>query len=125
MSVYLLPKAIVNQLDKIRRKFFWQGGRTKRKYHLVKWEVICKSKKKGGLGIKDLKRMNVSLLCKWWWKLEKEEGLWQQIVRFKYMSNKSIHEVSHKLDDSPMWFDLLKIKHIYLRGGGYLLRMGS
>jgi hypothetical protein len=76
MSVYLLPKTTVNQLDKITRTFFWQGGGTKKKYHLVKWEIICKSKKKGGLGIKNLKRMNISLLCKWWWKLEKEDGLW-------------------------------------------------
>jgi hypothetical protein len=28
---------------------------------------ICKAKKKkGGLGIKDLRNMNISLLCKWW-----------------------------------------------------------
>jgi hypothetical protein len=57
----------------------------KKKYHLVRWEIICKSKKKGGLGIEDLKRMNISLLCKWWWKLEKEDGLWQQIIRHKYL----------------------------------------
>jgi hypothetical protein len=90
MSVYLLPKSTVYQLDKIRRKFFWQGGGTKRKYHLVKLEIICKSKKKGGLRIKDLKRLNITLLCKWWWKLEKEDGLWQQIVKFKYLRNSSI-----------------------------------
>ena len=75
MSVYLLPKTIVKKLDQIRRKFFWQGGRTRKKYHLVKWEKICKRKRKGGLGIKNLRKMNISLLCKWWWKLEKEEGL--------------------------------------------------
>jgi len=85
MSVHLLPKTVINKLEKIRRKFFWQGGGTKRKYHLVKWEIICKSKKKGGLGIKDLRKMNISLLYKWWWKLEKEDGLWQKIIKFKYL----------------------------------------
>jgi len=79
MSVYLLPKSTINSLDKIRRTFFWQGGGTKKKYHLVRWEVICKSKMKGGLGIKDLRKLNISLMCKWWWRLEKEEGLWQEI----------------------------------------------
>jgi hypothetical protein len=49
MSIYLLPKTIVNRLDKIRGKFFWQGGGgTKKKYHLIKWERICKHQKKGG-----------------------------------------------------------------------------
>jgi len=100
MSVYLLPKTIIKNMDKIRRSFFWQGGGTKKKYHLVKWETICKSKKYGGLGIKDLRKMNISLLCKWWWKLEMEEGLWQEIVKFKYLKNQSIHEVGHKLNDS-------------------------
>jgi len=70
MSIYLLPKTIVDNLDKQRRKFFWQGG-TRRKYHLVKWDTICKSKPKGGLGVKNISKMNIGLLCKWWWKLEK------------------------------------------------------
>jgi hypothetical protein len=47
MSIYLLPKTVIRNLDKIRRKFIWQGGGTKRKYHLVKWTKICKSKRKG------------------------------------------------------------------------------
>jgi hypothetical protein len=29
---------------------------------------ICKSKNKGGLGITDIRKTNISLLCKWWWK---------------------------------------------------------
>ena len=69
MSVYLLSKSTINAMDEIRRPFFLQGG-TKRKYHLIKWEIICKSKRKGGLGIKNLRKMNINLLCKWWWKLE-------------------------------------------------------
>ena len=24
--------------------------------------------------------MNIGLLCKWWWKLEREEGVWQEII---------------------------------------------
>jgi hypothetical protein len=40
----------------------------------VKWAKVAKPKSKGGLGIKDLRKMNLSLLCKWWWKLENEEG---------------------------------------------------
>ena len=47
MLVYLLSKTIVNNLDKIRRTFFWQGGGTKNKYHLVKWEKYVKVRRKG------------------------------------------------------------------------------
>ena len=71
MSIYMLPKTITNKLDGPRRSFFWQGGSQRKKYHLVKWGIVCQSKKNGGLGIKDIHKMNISLLCKWWWKLEK------------------------------------------------------
>jgi hypothetical protein len=109
-------------MDKTRRTFFWQGSGTKKKYHLIKWEIICKSKKKGGLEIKDLRKLNISLMCKWWWRLEIEEGLWQDIVKYKYLNNKSIHEVGHKINDSPMWYELLKVKSIYLQGRGVTFR---
>lgn len=110
MSIYLLPKTTMDTLDKQRRKFFWQGGGTRKKYHLVKWDNICKSKMKGGLGVKDIAKMDVSLLCKWWWKLEREEGVWQEIIEKKYLKGNHISTVKHRLDDSPIWSDLLKIR---------------
>lgn len=85
MSMFLLPKTVVKRMEKNSRKFFWQGNSKKRKYYLVKWSKVCKSKKKGGLGIKNLRKMNISLLIKWWWKLENEDGLWQDIVKAKYL----------------------------------------
>jgi hypothetical protein len=114
--MYLLPKTVVKKIDIIRKRFFWQGGANKRKYHLVKWAVITKPKKKGGLGVKDLRKMNISLLCKWWWKLENEEGLWQEIVRKKYKVKGGIVNLRNKPSNSPVWNDLIKIKGVYLAG---------
>jgi len=125
MSIYLLPKSVVNILDKQRRSLFWQGGGTKKKYHLVKWSVICLSKQKGGLGVKDIFKMNISLLSKWWWKLEKEDGLWQTLVKKKYLQKDTIRSVKNKLDDSPIWTNLLKVKHVYLRGRKILTKNGK
>ena len=78
--------------------------------------MINKSKKHGGLGIKNIHKMNISLLCKWWRKLEVEEGLWQQIVRHKYLLNDTVGTMKCRLDDSLMWRDPLKIKSLYLKG---------
>lgn len=69
--------------------------------------------------------MNISLLCKWWWKLDKEAGLWQDIVRYKYIKNASLHNIKHKQTDSPIWSDLLKIKNIYLQGRKMSIRNGE
>jgi hypothetical protein len=68
------------------------------------------------LGIKDIRKMNISLLCKWWWKLENRDGLWQDIIKFKYLKNASICTLRHRHNDSPIWSDLLKVRDIYLQG---------
>jgi len=73
--MYLLPRTVMAKLDKQRRTFFWKGNSMKRKYHLVKWSTICQSKEKGGMGIKSIRKINASILCKWWWKLNNEKGL--------------------------------------------------
>ena len=73
MSMYLLPKTTTEILDKQRRTFFWQGNGSKKKYHLIQWKVICKSKHKGGLGIKDIRKMNISLLSS-------GGGSWRQMM---------------------------------------------
>ena len=52
MSMYLIPKTVIKSMDKTRKRFFWQGGGTKKKYYLVKWSKICIPKKKGGSGNK-------------------------------------------------------------------------
>jgi hypothetical protein len=52
MSMYLLPKTTIDNLDKRRKKFLWQGGGDKKKYHLVRWDKVCTSKKKVGLELR-------------------------------------------------------------------------
>jgi hypothetical protein len=56
ISIYLMPKTVTSRLDKHKRMFFWQGGCTKKKYRLVRWAVICKSKRGGVWGLKILKK---------------------------------------------------------------------
>jgi len=60
--------------------------------------------------------MNISLLCKWWWRLEKGEGLWQEIVKKKYMKQHCISMLKKKPSNSPVWNDLLKVKDVYRQG---------
>ena len=125
MSVYMCPKTISEKIDKIRRTFFWQGGGTKKKYHLVKWVNITKPKDKGGLGIKDLRTMNISLLCKWWWKAENGTGIWQEIVSKKYLKKGGIVFLKKSNKNSPVWNDLLKVRHIYLKGRSMIVGNGK
>ena len=69
--------------------------------------------------------MNVSLLVKWWWKLDNKEDVWQKIIKHKYLKSDSILDVSHKQSDSAIWAVLLKVKDIYLQGRKKVVRDGK
>ena len=116
---------MIEKLAKHQRKFFWQNKSKKKKYYMVKWKRVCKSKKKGGLGVKDLRKQNLSLLVKWWWKLETQDGLWQRIAKAKYLRNKTVVSVKFRFNDSPCWKAVMQVKEIYMAGRGIKLRDGS
>ena len=65
MSLFPLPTNVEERLDKLRRDFLWSGNKEGKKIHLVKWQTTLLSKKTGGLGIKNLRVQNKSLLSKW------------------------------------------------------------
>jgi hypothetical protein len=68
------------------------------------------------LGIKNLTKFNISLMCKWWWKLEDGVGPWQDFMWKKYLRNSGIYTAAHKQKDSALWSDMLHVKDLYLCG---------
>ena len=69
--------------------------------------------------------MNISLLCKWWWKLEYEQGLWQRIVKKKYLKNSFISLLKKKPKNSPVWNQLISIRDIYTSGRKLIVGNGN
>lgn len=41
------------------------------------------------------------------------------------MENNTVHDVKHKMSDSAMWYDLLKVKDFYLQGRYVFTRKGD
>jgi hypothetical protein len=115
-SLRLLHETNIENISRPIRAFFWAGAADKKKYLFVKWRWICKPRSKGGLGVKDLHKFNISLMCKWWWKLENDEGPWQNFMRRKYLGDAEIYFTRHRSGDSPLWSDMLHIRYIYLCG---------
>lgn len=61
----------------------------KKGFHLVKWKAITVNKKKGGLGIRDLKMQSKALKLKWLWRYTKEDQmLWRRAINAKYEEDK-------------------------------------
>lgn len=66
-----LPCALLDEMERSNRKFFWGEDENQRKIHPIAWEVICRDKEIGGLGVKTLHLMNKALLAKLAWDLFK------------------------------------------------------
>jgi hypothetical protein len=125
ISFFLLPKGFLQKLDYYRSRFFWQGDSEKKKYRLVKWSVVCKPKDQGGLGIHDLQVKNSALLGKWLFKLLTEDGVWQTILKRKYIGSKPLSQVFWKPGDSHFWAGLMASKKIFFPYGTFSIKDGS
>lgn len=85
LSLFKLPKGVAKTIDGMQATFLWGSSEQQRKVHLVKWKYVVTSKKKGGLGIVNLREINNSLLIKWWWRYGVEEkALWRQVINSRY-----------------------------------------
>ena len=67
------------------KDFLWGALKTKKKAHVVKWNMVCKPKNKCGLGLWYLKETNVAFIAKIGWGLiTKKEDLWVWVLKAKY-----------------------------------------
>lgn len=55
---------VINELEKIIQRFLWGTTDGVDKIHLVAFEGVCLPYELGGLGLKRIKEINLSLLCK-------------------------------------------------------------
>jgi hypothetical protein len=114
LSFLKLPVKVWREVVRIQRKFLWGGLSSKNKMCWVKWSDICKPKKEGGLGIKDLRLMNASLLSKWRWKLLVDgDDLLTKVILAKYgalaVGNPNLTVDDSGVGASAWWRDLCRV----------------
>ena len=112
MGFYLLSMGTHAGFDKHRGAFYWNVADNKRKYRLVKWDLICKPKSLGGLGIINILVVNKCLIIKWWWKImttTSDKPLWLNILKAKYFPNSS-STLARASGASQFWKDLVKLR---------------
>ena len=74
LSLFRLPSGVSDKLEQIMRNFLWKGVDGDGGDHLVSWKTYSRSKKKGGLGIGNLRSKNKALLFKWLWRFPNEQN---------------------------------------------------
>ena len=126
LSFFEVPVGVRKRLDFYRSRFFWQSDELKRKYKLAKWDIICRPKDQGGLGIENLEVKNRCLLSKWLFKLSVEtEATWAQILRNKYPHSRTLAQVTVRPTDSPFWKGLLRVKSVFFNRTKFIVGNGT
>jgi hypothetical protein len=116
MSFMKMPSQVRKKVIRIQRDFLWGGVNGRKKLSWVKWEVVCKAKWKGGLGVRNLEVVNCSLLLKWRWRIlcRDELALWKDVLKAKY-GNHIVNDVNLSFEVIPSfatlwWKDICHLK---------------
>ncbi|GKE12187.1 RNA-directed DNA polymerase, eukaryota, reverse transcriptase zinc-binding domain protein, partial [Tanacetum coccineum] len=108
LSIFKVPKTILNSMEAVRSKFF-NGMDTTKKITWAAWNKILASKKNGGLGVSSFHALNRALLLKWVWRFISQDGsMWFRVIKALY--GPSI--TSHPVNLSSNWCSIIRELHL-------------
>lgn len=84
MQCFCLPVSIVQKIKHLILNFLWKSRSSK-----IPWEILCRQKEEGGMGLRNLEEMNRALFTKLIWKIINAEGIWVDLMNRKYIGHKS------------------------------------
>jgi hypothetical protein len=123
-SFFQVPKGVLEKVEYFRSIFFWQNDEHK-KVHISQMGHTLPTKRPGRMGIMNIDIQNQCLLSKWWYKLMNEQGIWQDLLRRKYMQDKAIGQIRRKPEDSQLWSGIMSVKDLFLGFGTFHLNSGT
>lgn len=85
MSCFKIPIGCCTRMEQMMRNFWWGSGDDGKKICWIAWDTLCKVKREGGLGIRNLQNFNDALLGKQVWRLMTQEHcLMARILKARY-----------------------------------------
>lgn len=96
LCFYKLPKGVMKRMIFLGLDY---SGKLIKVSESVVWLIgtVCSPKVQVGLSSLDFEN---TLLGKWLWKLVNENGLWQELIRNKYLGIKTLSQVTFRPGDS-------------------------
>ncbi|CAN1135031.1 Putative ribonuclease H protein At1g65750 [Linum perenne] len=88
MQTTALPGYICEGIDRKIRNFIWGSTNGVRKIHNINWEMVCRPKNLGGLGLRSARELNRAFLMKLvWGVLSRPDELWVKVLASKYLKH--------------------------------------
>ncbi|CAN1188831.1 Putative ribonuclease H protein At1g65750 [Linum perenne] len=127
MQTTALPGYICEGIDRKIRNFIWGSTNGVRKIHNINWEMVCRPKNLGGLGLRSARELNRAFLMKLvWGVLSRPDELWVKVLASKYLKHTNTGWVpARKTGLSPVWREMLKVWNYVEDGLQWSIRDGK
>lgn len=130
ISVFKVPAGLCEELTKMIRRLWWGAKKGKRKTHWVGWDIMLRPKDRGGIGFKDLRLFNQSLLARQARRLiQYPDSLCTQVLQAQYYPQGDITDTVFIGNGSTSWqaiehgLEQLKQGYIWRVGDGSSIRV--
>lgn len=126
MSIFLLPTSLCREVNVMMNRYWWGIQPSSKGILWKSWTKLGMSKRKGGLGFRDLHLFNLALLAKQAWRLIQD----QDSVAAKFLKEKYFPQgpfLQAQLGHRPCytWRSIFQGKYIVEQGKGWRVGNGE
>ncbi|XP_074313994.1 putative mitochondrial protein AtMg00310 [Silene latifolia] len=117
MSLFAFSDGTIEELHSAVARFWWGSTDTHRKIHWMRWDKLCEPKEMGGMGFRDLRVFNQTLLAKQVWRLLiNPSSLAARVLKARYFRHDSVLDARLGYDPSYTWRSLWGAKALLREG---------
>ncbi|CAM0910858.1 unnamed protein product [Alopecurus aequalis] len=129
MSNLIFPTKFIAKITAIIRQFWWVGvsaDQTRKPLCLLAWKDICLPKKEGGLGIHNLRAVNLALMISAAWRIARQpDSHIYKVLQAKYFHDSSIWKPKPNVPKSAFWSSILKVIPLLQQNSFYQITSGN
>ncbi|XP_043717589.1 uncharacterized protein LOC122665498 [Telopea speciosissima] len=108
-----LPKAVIGKFCGICADFLWGSSEWGKRHHWVSWNKVCTLMMEGGLGVRRLEDVALSLRVKGLWCIVFESSLWSNFFKVKFFKSLHIAMAKPSRIGSKSWRNALAHKDFF------------
>ncbi|XP_015077353.1 uncharacterized protein LOC107021245 [Solanum pennellii] len=110
-QLFIFPAKIIKLIESLCRSYLWSGAGHVTKKALIAWELVCRPKSEGGMGLINMLVWNRAAVAKLCWDLaNKEDKLWIKWIHAYYLKG----QIEWQKRDQASWMirKIMNAKHI-------------
>uniref|UniRef100_A0A803NBH7 Uncharacterized protein n=1 Tax=Chenopodium quinoa TaxID=63459 RepID=A0A803NBH7_CHEQI len=109
--LFILPRKVLEGVMAVCRNYIWDGKAVYSRAPPISWDIICRSKREGGLGVQDCITWNIAAMGKYVWDIEnKNDSLWLRWVNHHYIKGRNWKRLGCPAHASWQWKQIWKVK---------------